>query len=236
MPQSLDSVYLGSLCDIIGNYRTALVDCDNLLRDNAKFSWRGDFIHNVVWNFTVASDVQALKDRLAFLNIKLLTILKTLDLGMAHQLSISIFRIHRDLASRIDGAREDIIQQLQVFKSDIWGFLSGSENAFGSSPQNQAGSFNIPASLDSLFEQQMQDFVNDGSQFPLVQGLDAVVYHINAASTIPTDNKEPKSERQWLELAKAFWIITKVKAGQEYVSSAYHVSVCLRWNEHLYDI
>ena len=75
--QHLDSVYFDSLRDIIGNYRTTLQDCDNLLRDNAKFRWRGDFIHNIIWNYTVASDIRDLKDRLTYLNIKILTMLKT---------------------------------------------------------------------------------------------------------------------------------------------------------------
>jgi hypothetical protein len=209
---------LGSLPDVIGNYQITLQDCDKLLRDNVKFSWRGDFIHNVIWNFTVASDVRDLKDRLAFLNIKILTILKTLDLEMAHKLKIGIFRIHRDLASRIDGARDDIVQQLERLRADIFEMFTGSANAVGSSSRPRPAPLDIPASLESLFEQQIQSF-NDG-QLPLVRGLDAVVYHINAATTTPAYDTKSKREHQWLELAKGFWIINRVRAGQECVLSA----------------
>jgi hypothetical protein len=213
IPQSTDSVYVAQLWGIIGNYQMTLQDCEKLLRDNARFSWQGGFIRSVVWNFRVEPDVQDLKDRLAFLNIKISTVLKTLDLRMAHQLQKGIFRIHRDLASRIDGAHEDIIQEIQ----DLRSIILKHPNAVDSSSRPRTAPFDIPASLESLFEQQIQSLDIHGSQLRLVHGLDAVVYHINAATTIPINNTESKRERQWLKLAKAFWIITKVRAGQECV-------------------
>lgn len=222
MPPSFDSVFLHTFRGIIGNYQETLQDCDRLLRDNTKFSRRGDFIHNILWNFTVASEVQTLKDKLAFLNIKILTILKTLDLKMADRLNISIYRIHRDLASRIDEARVDIIEQFQVLRSEILGFLTGSPNAVASGSRAQVGPFNISASLEGLFEERIRMLNVESDQFPLVRGLDAVVYHINAANTIATDNKGSKRERRWLEIAKAYCIITRVRAGQEYVFPAFH--------------
>jgi hypothetical protein len=217
MPHALDSVYFNSICDIIGNYQMTLQDCDKLLRDKTKFSWREDFIHNIIWNSTIAKDIQRLKDRLAYLNIKILTMLKTLDLGMADQLSISIFRIHRDLASRIDTARGDIIQHITALRLEVQGVLTSSTNAIPLSYTAQAGRLDISASLQDLFRRQIKSLNIDSNQFPLVRGLDAVVCHIHAANNIPTDNKELKRERQWLEIAKAFWIITKVKSGKEYV-------------------
>jgi hypothetical protein len=217
IPQALDSVYFDSLCDIIGNYQQILQDCDKLLRDKSKFKWRGDFIHNIIWNVTIASDIQGLKDRLAYLNIKLLTMLNTLDLGMAQQLSISMNRIHRDLASRIDAARDDIIQHIIDLGLGTHRGFTGQPNALASTSAAQPGPFDIPAFLKSLFEKQIQDVIKDSNKFPLVPGLDAVVYHINEASKIPADSKERKKEREWMEVAKAFWILTQVKSGQEYV-------------------
>ena len=217
MHRTADLSYHDSLSDIIGSYQTTLQKCDNLLKDRAKFGWQGDFIHNVIWNFAIASDVQELKDQLAFLNIKLLNVLKTLDLQMAHRLNINIFRIHRDLATRIDGARDDIIQQFQVLRGDILQILTGPTSVVPSNSPTHPGGFSIPTSLETELEQQIQGFPIENGQFPLVRGLDAVVYHINAANTIPADNRELKRERQWLAVAKGFWIIGKVKAGQEYV-------------------
>ena len=145
MPQSLGSEYFDSLWNIIGNYEATLQDCDNLLRDKAKFRWRGDFIHNIIWNVTVASDIQGLKDRLAYLNIKLLTMLKTLDLGMAQRLSINMTRIHRDLASRIDAARDEVIKHITVLGLQIQGGPTGHETDVATSSVAKAGPFDIPA-------------------------------------------------------------------------------------------
>lgn len=214
IPQPINSTNLESFREIIGDYERTLQDCENFLKDKARFSWQGDFVNNMIWNFTIASDVQNLKDRVTLLNIKLLTILKTLDLRMAHQLHIDVFRIHRDLAARIDGARDDIIQQFQALRSDIWEFLTkGTAVASGSV---QVALFDIPTSLEGLFEQQIQGLSIMTGQFPMVRGLDAVAYHIIAANSIAADNKESKRERQWLEVAKGFWIVSKVKTGQEY--------------------
>ena len=138
-----------------------------------------------------------------------------MDLGIAQQLSISIFRIHRDLAYRIGAARDEIIQQIAALRLDLQGVHTGSPNAVASSPTAQAGHFDIPASLEDLFKQQIEALNIGNSQFPLVRGLDAVVYHIHAANKIPADTRESKRERQWLEIAKAFWIIAELRSGQE---------------------
>jgi hypothetical protein len=219
IPPALNSVYFDSLRDIIGNYQQTLQDCDKLLKDNAKFRLRGGFIHNIIWNVTVASDIQGLKDRLAYLNIKLLTMLNTLDLGIVQQLKISMNRIHLDLASRIDAARDVIIQHITSQRSGAQGGFTGHPDAMASTPAAQARPFDIPASLEILFKKQIQGVVNDSNEFPLVLGLDAVVYHINETNKIPADSKENKKERQWMEVAKAFWILIQVKSGQEYVFS-----------------
>ncbi|KAH8590512.1 hypothetical protein B0O99DRAFT_304096 [Bisporella sp. PMI_857] len=103
--QFLDSSYMTSLADIIGDYGKTLQDCENFLKDKERFSWQGDFVNNIVWNFSIALEVQTLNDRVAFFNIKLGTVLETLDLRIANQLHINIFRIHTDLAVRIKGAQ-----------------------------------------------------------------------------------------------------------------------------------
>jgi len=175
---------------------------------------------NIVWNFSIASEVQTLKDRVAFLNIKLMTVLKTLDLRMANQLHINIFRIHQDLALRIDGARDNIIQAVQAAGDGIMDYLRSQNGtpAVASSSRFSSNTFNIPLLLQGAFEQQLQgsSFDADPDQFPLVLGLDAVIYHIYTADTIAADSKAMKCERQWLAIAKARWILSRVKSGQAY--------------------
>jgi len=219
----LDSSYMNSLVDIIGDYGRTLQDCDRFLKDKERFNWQGDFVNNIIWNFSVASEVQTLKDRVAFLNIKLMTVLKTLDLRMANQLRINIFRIHQDLAFRIDGVQEQVIQAVRATEDNILYYLRNPNGNPGeaSSSRLPSNGFNVPLSLQHLFEHQLQgsSFDVDPDQFPLILGLDAVVYHIYTADSIAADSKEMKRERQWLAIAKAFWMISRVKTGQEYTEA-----------------
>ncbi|KAL5315269.1 hypothetical protein ACEPPN_017921 [Leptodophora sp. 'Broadleaf-Isolate-01'] len=216
----LDSSYMNSLVDIIGDYGRTLQDCDKFLKDKERFSWQGDFVMNIVWNFSIASEVQTLKDRIAFLNIKVMTVLKTLDLRMANQLHINVFRIHQDLAWRIDGAQDSIIQAVQAEGSRLLDYMRSQNETPAVAPSSRLSSntFNIPLSLQGGFEQQLQgsSFDADPDQFPLVLGLDAVIYHIYTADTIAADSRAMKCERQWLAVAKARWMLSRVKSGQEY--------------------
>ncbi|PMD42878.1 hypothetical protein L207DRAFT_563707 [Hyaloscypha variabilis F] len=216
----LDASYMSSLVDIIGDYRRTLQDCDQFLKDKERFSWEGDFVNNIIWNFSIASEVQTLKDRVAFLNIKLMTVLKTLDLRMANQLHINIFRIHQDLALRIDSAQDDIIHAVQAAGDDILEYLrsKNGDPSIASNPRYSSNAIIVPYALQNLFEIQLRgsSFDADQDQFPLVLGLDAAIYHIYTADSITADSKDMKRERQWLAIYKAHWMISKVKSGREY--------------------
>jgi hypothetical protein len=180
--------------------------------------WSEGFIKNIIWNFNIAGKVQSLKDRVTFLNIKLVTILKTLDLSMASQLHINIFRIHHDLAMRIDSAQDRIIEMIQQTREDIKEKFRTGTAPSTSTLRASPSIFDVPIPLERLFEQRIQGsvFSSNSDQFPLVRGLDAVIYHINAANTIAADSKDNKRERQLLAIAKALWTIARVKTGQEY--------------------
>jgi hypothetical protein len=62
---------LKTLPQICGDFRKTLVDCQNFLQDERKFSHgRGGFIYNIQWNLTMEPEVRRLRDRVAFHNIK----------------------------------------------------------------------------------------------------------------------------------------------------------------------
>ncbi|KAH8593104.1 hypothetical protein B0O99DRAFT_743106 [Bisporella sp. PMI_857] len=218
--QFLDSPYMTSLADIIGDYSKTLQDCEKFLKDKERFSWQGDFVSNIVWNFSIASEVQTLNDRVAFLNIKLGTVLGTLDLRMANQLHINIFRIHKDLAVRIEGVQDSIIHAVQAAGDGILDYLQSQNGnpAVPASSRPSSNTFTIPPLLQGLFEQEVQgtDFDTDPDRFPLLLGLDAIIYHIYTADTISADSGAMKCERQWLAIAKALWILPRVKSGRGY--------------------
>jgi hypothetical protein len=67
-PQSFEG--LKNLTRILGNFRETLDDCEKLLDNQASFEKRDGFVQNIVYYQQVAPEVQILRDRIAFHNIK----------------------------------------------------------------------------------------------------------------------------------------------------------------------
>lgn len=216
--RAVDSSYTDALVDILGDYGRILQDCEKFLKDRERFSWQNDFVNNIHWNFDIAGEVQRLKDRVAFMNIKLMTFLKTLDLRMANQLHIDLLRVHEDLVMRIAGVEDTILVALQKATDEIVSKIQNpAEAAPTPSLRTSLNVFDPPDSLKTLFLAQLQGslFESVAGQFPLSRGLDAVVFHISTANTISSGD-EYRLEKQWLAIAKALWIIARVKEGKEY--------------------
>lgn len=207
-----------ALVDILGDYGRILQNCEDFLREKERFSWQSDFVNTIHWNFSIAGEVQRLKDRVVFMNIKLMTFLKTLDLRMANQLHIDLLRVHEDLITRIAGVEDTILVALQKATDEI---VSKVQNPSAveatASSRSHTNILNLPESLKSLFLSQLQDtpLESAGGQFPLTRGLDAVVFHISTANAVSSGD-EYRLEKEWLAIAKALWIISKVKEGKEY--------------------
>ena len=59
-----------NLSRILGNFANTLGECNRLLQDLAAYGENDRVFNNVQWFYTVESEVQFLRDRIAFLNIK----------------------------------------------------------------------------------------------------------------------------------------------------------------------
>lgn len=61
---------LKSLRQILGDYEATLNDCKSFLRDNRHFDLRNGVIYNMRWNFSLADNVAALRDRINIHDLK----------------------------------------------------------------------------------------------------------------------------------------------------------------------
>jgi hypothetical protein len=77
-PQDWD---LRSLNRVLGDFNTTLQDCKKIMDDSSKFKKDSSgFVHNIQWNLMLAEQVKNLRERVAFHSVKLLTIMKPLEL------------------------------------------------------------------------------------------------------------------------------------------------------------
>lgn len=96
---------------ICGDFRKTINECKRLLDDRAKFGrGRDGFICSVHWNLAVEPDVRRLRDRVAFHNVKINTVLKPLETKLMLDLKDDIYRVHGDLASRITNVHQTVIE------------------------------------------------------------------------------------------------------------------------------
>jgi hypothetical protein len=77
---------LRNLNEILGNFRQTLDDCEKLLLERSCFEKRDGFVNNILWNTQVATDIQVLRERVRFHNIKVST--ATISLGIKLKASV----------------------------------------------------------------------------------------------------------------------------------------------------
>ncbi len=58
------------LNQILGNFEETLRDCCQLLEDKSSYGKHRGFVYNLQWYIFVKEEVEMLRDRIAFLNIK----------------------------------------------------------------------------------------------------------------------------------------------------------------------
>ena len=70
----------GGLSRVFGNFKETLDDCRQLLERQASYGTQRGPVYNIQWFILVEDQVNMLRDRIAFLNIKLSIALKSLEM------------------------------------------------------------------------------------------------------------------------------------------------------------
>lgn len=199
-----------------------------LLEDRSEFGrGRGGFIYNVRWNLSIEPDVRRLRDRVAFHNVKINTVLKPLETKLLLDLKDDIYRVHGDLASRITDVHQTVIDVLRRIEGH-W-----TTNAQEASAQTSTSCLDvprIPGFLEVRFELAAKTSNPDlDNYFPFYKGVDAFHHHFEQSTTLfrpdemsATDffaDRTPEPT-QYLNLMKSMWIIQKIKKGSEWSTTS----------------
>ena len=202
-----------------------MLDCDALLKDNTKFRRSpANFVDNVVWHASTERVVNDLRKRLHVHMTKVSLITKPLEMKL-------LFDIHHQ--------QQQLTMQMAAIRS-VLPPDPGRENC----PMNthtQESSFQVPEELSERFWEASVAKDRDLSQvrdgLPLMEGLDALVYHFARS----TENFVPSSglgrevpEEQYLNLIKSRWIIDRLKENAQFLSREPNSlwAECIRELEH----
>ncbi|EOD46039.1 hypothetical protein UCRNP2_7226 [Neofusicoccum parvum UCRNP2] len=184
-----------SLDQILGNYGKTLQDCERLLKDKSKFRHDSrNFVQNIVWNIEIEPEVTRLRERLAFHNVKILMVLKPLEMKMLADLRELMLDLH-----------EEVMGELKEIK----GILT---SPAGDAAAEDRSSLGVPdalaAKLDDALVQDRPECQDSGS-FPLQLGMDAFLHYFQEGSSASETDS-------YLNLMKCLWIMSKVKRSAEY--------------------
>lgn len=188
-----------SLDQILGNYNRTLADCERLLRDKAKFRHDSrNFVLNIVWNVEVEPEVTRLRERLAFHNVKILMVLKPLEMKMLADIRRLILDLH-----------DEVMVELKEIKGIL---TSPTTDAQAEERRLLSASLSVPDALATRLNGaliQDRPECQDPETFPLQLGMDAFLYYFQEGnSTSETDS--------YLNLMKCLWIMAKMKNSAEY--------------------
>ncbi|KAI9809234.1 MAG: hypothetical protein M1825_002525 [Sarcosagium campestre] len=210
MEQGLDA-----LPELTGDFHRTLKDCDKILRDKAKFRRTAGFVENVQWHMGgVEKSVNSLRERVAFHSVKILLIVKPVEIKLLTDLEKHILDLRRDVREI-----RDILQD----RNNISGPLQNSARV--ELPP-------ITAELDRKFSEALlrngpAAYVStrhDPAAFPLKEGFDALVVHFEESTRKISSGADPNSQEtpeisQYLNLLKSRWILQKIQKSPAYIES-----------------
>ncbi|KAL9131579.1 MAG: hypothetical protein Q9217_000536 [Psora testacea] len=228
---------LKSLLKICGDFRKTIYECEKLLDDHTKFGrGPGGFVLNIQWNLTIEPEVRRLKDRVAFHNIKIATILKPLETKLMLDLKDDIYKVRGDVASRVTDVHESVLEVLRKIEGH---WTSNAQEASAQASSSPPEAPRVPDYLEIRFEMAAKasnSELLDEKNFPFYKGVNAFHHHFEQSTALfkfeETSTGDIFAERtpepaQYLNLEKGIWIIQKIKKGSEWAeASADRLSDC----------
>ncbi|PVH87865.1 hypothetical protein DL98DRAFT_632066 [Cadophora sp. DSE1049] len=207
--QFFDTSSLNSILD--EPFRT-ISQCQRLLHKRSAFAEDRGRISNIYWNVAIEADVTQLHERIKFHNIKILALLKPLEL-----------KLLVDIRDQIQDSEDRIIARINEFEARVFGETSRSSP----SESVRCEEIEIPDFLRRRFEEASmlaRPNLRSGNDFPMSDGIDAFLTHHeydSIASNYSGFLLLPPSQtpEQYLQMMKSIWIIQCVQASPEYLAA-----------------
>lgn len=204
---------VSSLNAILDEPHTTIYECQQLLSRRDSFKEQSGAIRNIYWNTFIESEVAQLHDKIKFHNVKILALLKPLEL-----------KLLLDIRSLVVHYGESILRELERQNQRLFGdgITANATEAV------DATRITVPEYLQRRFEFEARD-AKPGTEFdasfPMHDGINAFLLHYQEdAATITYQrgfilSNPTQSPEQYLNMMKSIWIIQKVLGSWEYIET-----------------
>jgi hypothetical protein len=205
------------LDQILGEPFRTLEECRRLLHRRGAFAVEGNAITNIYWNTVVEAEVSALHKRIEWHNMRILALLKPLEL-----------KLLLDIQQLVTQYGEAILKRLEDIERRFFSMELQDPTTPVQTTATKCSQIVIPQYLIDLFEnasRRAQPQTDLGPRFPINDGINAFLSHYKedaAASTfsggflLPPPSQTPE---QYVSMMKSIWIVQKIQASSEYITS-----------------
>ena len=198
---------------LIGNFVDTLKDCDALLKENKHLRERhGNVVDNLRWHLSQQEQrVDDLLRRLHFHAEKIRLVIDRLSINLLSDLDAKVDDL-TGLVERNLQLSEDILLELDSFRTTLFGYLAGHGSLDGPSTDDT----HVPSiEVAQRFTQALAINAPPGieSGIPLVEGFDALF--LSFEQSVESLDRDPENLK-YLLLLKARWLLGHIKNSQGY--------------------
>ncbi|KAK4196072.1 hypothetical protein QBC40DRAFT_287927 [Triangularia verruculosa] len=193
---------------VLGSFTAVLEDCLRLLERQATYGLNRGPIYNLRWFLLVKDDVMMLRDRIAFLNIKLSVAFKALEI----ETSDGTRRL-------VVGVGELLLQRIDLLETRVSTLLGQPRT---SEPER---AMEIPQPLEDLLATIALSRYESLSNITLSQGIDETIFYLDRATRWHLRRQSGQATEQILasqfaNMIRAYWTLQATKSGNEYVAAS----------------
>ena len=200
---------------IVGPFVGTLEECERLLSANksyrAEAGRHSNPIQNLRWHLSQQEKVDDLRRRIQFHSEKIRFVIDRLSLNLLTDLDAKTDDLFA-IAERNLAVSDDILLELNRFRSSLFGFLVGQGSLQDPSRDNPhvasdvvAARFYENLSIDAPLSASSENGI------PLVEGFDALLLHFQQSGS--SSNQSPE---EYLTLLKIRWLLAQIKTSRNY--------------------
>ncbi|KAK4175296.1 hypothetical protein QBC36DRAFT_331747 [Triangularia setosa] len=188
---------------VLGSFTAVLEDCLRLLERQSSYGFNRGPVYNLRWFLLVKDDVMMLRDRIAFLNIKLSVAFKALEI-----------ETNDGTRRLVVGVGELLLQRIDLLETRLLGQPRTNE------PERI---MDIPQPLEDFLVAMAVSGYGNLSSIPLAQGIDETIFYLDRATRwhVRRQAGQPIEQilaSQFANMIRAYWTLQATKSGDEYVA------------------
>jgi hypothetical protein len=185
-----------------------------LLKDKSKFRRDSSgFVANIQWSLMATEEFRRLRERVAFHSVKMLMVVKPLEIKLFLDIQQEILNVRLDIAD----LGENIFRRFDLLEGILIKNVARETAKVTIAVPEQLPP--VPDYLDKRFTEAAAPKVKN-ELFPLADGVDALAFHFDK-STVKFRPASPlivtPEPMQYLNLMKSIWILGKLKGNPLYL-------------------